>query len=467
MSRPSKRPRLHFLPSVSPDPDGELATARARNDGLLKTRWEEIFTRYERDFDGVGDEISMLEDTIVVDNGHIKSMRNARDTGTAGFAEHFSESPSKYDGRQLLRAMTVAPSENSEDSVSNHDADEVLHSIETIADNIITQDEYSEEGSSEDEISEDELFNVHSETEPVLYGRSASPQGMYEHEEWDMKYESDIDELFDNRPVMRSPSIDDLFETTSPAEHQTNFGPVSRWNRMSYEMTQTPDTSLGSVPPRETINRDFIREEIRKAIEEENQIQESKIDPAWRIPVRLTSATISKPAIVAAPAELQQAETEVSDDGLDEHEEDSVWKLASRTRRPKREVAAERNLKRLRAESEDPLQDGFTSDAEPPPEFVPDKRSLSKQISPPIHEPSPDREPSPIVQQLRATTSVDQADTVRLSEGASTAQTQPTKVAPQVKALPKPRKRSKTDSSAIIVQVPPVPQKVAKRKSKG
>lgn len=456
MSQSSKRPRLHFLPSVSPDPDGELAIARARNDGLLKTRWEQIFARYERDFEGVGDEISMFDDTIVVDNGHIKSMRNARDTGAAGFAEHPNESPSKYDGRRLLRAMTVAPSENSEDSVSDNDADEVLNSIETIADNIITNDESSE----------DELFDVHSETDKKVYRRPATPRGIHDVA---VKSESDIDSLFKNRPIMRSPSVDDLFGTTSPIEPQMDLTRPNLWNRESHDTTQTPDTTLSSLPPREAINRELIREEVRKALEEENQIQESKIDPAWRIPVRLTPAVASKPITVAAPPGTQQLEPEISDSELADHEGDSVWQLANRVRRSRREVAAERNLKRLRAESEDPLQDGFTSDAEQLSETMLEsvKRSRTKTTSRSSHQSFTEKDSSSLLQQWRATTAADQARPQSSSRRENATQAKPDVAANRVKTAPKPRTKPKSDSSTVIVQVPAALQTVTKQRSKG
>lgn len=358
MLRPTKRPRLHFLASVSPDPDGELAIARARNDGLLKTRWEHIFARYEKDFEGVGDEISMWDDEIVVDNGHIKSMHNAQDTGVTRLTGQDATSLSRYDGRRLLRAMTVAPSENSQDSASDDDADDILQSIETIADNIVMDDESSD----------DDLFDVQPSTSTLLHIHRSRHR--VKSEEVETKSESDDDSLFDTRPVIRSPSIDDLFCTRSPVNHPSD--PVSHetWNGRIKEAENTPETSFSPMPPKDAIHRDLIREEVRKALEEENQAQEAQIEPAWRIPVRLIprrtshSASVSLPAPPARKTQTPIQETPIPDEELIDDSEQSLWKVPARTRRSRREVAVERNLKRLRAESEDPLQDGFTSDTE-------------------------------------------------------------------------------------------------------
>ena len=44
---------------------------RRVNDNNLKSRFEEIFQKYEKDFTGIGDEIDLLTGQIIVDNGHL------------------------------------------------------------------------------------------------------------------------------------------------------------------------------------------------------------------------------------------------------------------------------------------------------------------------------------------------------------------------------------------------------------
>lgn len=61
------------------DPAFQLANGRARAATQLKSRFEDIFARYERDFTGIGDEIDLATGEVVVDNGHLSSMRSMED----------------------------------------------------------------------------------------------------------------------------------------------------------------------------------------------------------------------------------------------------------------------------------------------------------------------------------------------------------------------------------------------------
>ena len=64
----------------------ELHVRRAQNDRRLKSIFESIFEKYERDFDGIGDEIDMETGEIVVNNGHLQRMTSERDTGDAKYS---------------------------------------------------------------------------------------------------------------------------------------------------------------------------------------------------------------------------------------------------------------------------------------------------------------------------------------------------------------------------------------------
>jgi hypothetical protein len=57
-----------------------LAHRRRENDEKLKSRFERIFEKYEYDFDGVGDEIDIVTGEVLVDNGHLKNMRDEADS---------------------------------------------------------------------------------------------------------------------------------------------------------------------------------------------------------------------------------------------------------------------------------------------------------------------------------------------------------------------------------------------------
>ena len=80
MEPPLKRQRL----STTVESEHDLQERRVRNDLQLKSRFETIFERYSKDFEGIGDEIDMRTGEIVVNNGHILGMTSERDIGDLG-----------------------------------------------------------------------------------------------------------------------------------------------------------------------------------------------------------------------------------------------------------------------------------------------------------------------------------------------------------------------------------------------
>ncbi|XXH05542.1 hypothetical protein Hte_011972 [Hypoxylon texense] len=99
MEPPSKRLKLGQAPydddeddeanidelSMSPtqfdarqDPLYELDKGRAKAATRLKSAFERIFEKYERDFTGVGDEIDLETGEVVIDNGHLKSLEDEK-----------------------------------------------------------------------------------------------------------------------------------------------------------------------------------------------------------------------------------------------------------------------------------------------------------------------------------------------------------------------------------------------------
>lgn len=102
MEPPSKRPRFSFTQDIDPEDEADwdtaaednvqgepgadaapinLEEARARNDQRLKSIFESIFAKYEKDFTEVGDEIDLQSGRIIVNNGHLQRMEGEDDTG--------------------------------------------------------------------------------------------------------------------------------------------------------------------------------------------------------------------------------------------------------------------------------------------------------------------------------------------------------------------------------------------------
>lgn len=111
MERPVKRQRIALDPlgtdeedeldcepnelNQRRDPVYQLEQARARASNKLKSRFEDIFAKYERDFTGIGDEIDLRTGEVVVNNGHLQSIAGVQEFGEGDEDEdedaHFSE----------------------------------------------------------------------------------------------------------------------------------------------------------------------------------------------------------------------------------------------------------------------------------------------------------------------------------------------------------------------------------------
>lgn len=76
-----ERMEQYFKTRASVDDEPDLARDRRANDARLKSRFEHIFAKYGKDFDGVGDEIDLETGRIIVNNGHIERMRHEVDPG--------------------------------------------------------------------------------------------------------------------------------------------------------------------------------------------------------------------------------------------------------------------------------------------------------------------------------------------------------------------------------------------------
>jgi len=77
----------YFRTRASVDDNPDLARDRRANDARLKSRFEHIFAKYGRDFDGVGDEIDLETGRIIVNNGHIARMQHEVDPGQGTSAQ--------------------------------------------------------------------------------------------------------------------------------------------------------------------------------------------------------------------------------------------------------------------------------------------------------------------------------------------------------------------------------------------
>jgi hypothetical protein len=115
MKPPAKRARLGIGPYEDSDDDDEISMepeefeiknddgyrldkGRAKSAFRLKSTFEHIFEKYERDFSEIGDEIDLNTGEIVVDNGHLRSMGvDGKDAGDLTIAQRVLEAPDAPD----------------------------------------------------------------------------------------------------------------------------------------------------------------------------------------------------------------------------------------------------------------------------------------------------------------------------------------------------------------------------------
>lgn len=101
----------------------ELERQREENKRRLKSRFEEIFEKYEHDFTGIGDEIDLKTGEVVVDNGHIAHMKHEADPGTGGSSEYRSSVVEDASSTRDDEAMAFASDDSTE--VSDEEDEDV------------------------------------------------------------------------------------------------------------------------------------------------------------------------------------------------------------------------------------------------------------------------------------------------------------------------------------------------------
>ncbi|KAK1715520.1 uncharacterized protein BDZ83DRAFT_587951 [Colletotrichum acutatum] len=130
MEPPAKRPRLdqkakededdelNYEPeevSQMRDPGFRFEQSRAFAAFKLKSTFEHIFQKYEKDFTGIGDEIDLRTGKIITNNGHLASMRYERDTGIPEDDDYEDEDEG------VLLEEAVASDDDEEDGGSGED----------------------------------------------------------------------------------------------------------------------------------------------------------------------------------------------------------------------------------------------------------------------------------------------------------------------------------------------------------
>ncbi|KIV90621.1 hypothetical protein PV10_07906 [Exophiala mesophila] len=355
-----KRPRLSIFhnQSINPTLDEDLDTRRVRNDHLLKSRFESIFEKYSQDFTGVGDEIDLVSGEVVVNNGHLEAMENEMDLGL--------DTPQ---GRALLRAMTETDA--LDDPYFNEAADDVMLSIEEIASSFPNDDDHG--GLPPPEDSDEELFGTTNLCTLAPFAtppdsRDGHPSGSSMYELNPIVSESDPDSLFEEQHMSRSESPDSLFGSVEPAPLRSGLGQIPEALYSNKPIPAPAIVELDEDLRHSSLLARYgpeIGQEIFTMIEETRNQAEAHIEPAWRIPSNVIPPRITPEASDTRGITSQQhtqspAPAPVISVQRSPEKRKSLWAIPNQ--RKNRKPPMKGSSRHTRAESEDPLQDGFASE---------------------------------------------------------------------------------------------------------
>lgn len=375
MEPPLKRPRLSIFADEAPNI--ELDSARNKNDRLLKNRFESIFAKYERDFSGIGDEIDLATGEILVNNGHLDGLDEDADTRSEADESVVGESsprsirtvvtPAKTrpiaSGRAMLRAMTVA-SDRKDAFLEDNDAEKVIESIEAIAETAVGGEDVDEEVDSDanaldenddadDSDDGDDSDQENQEPIPLSHPDAEHLVNSSCTQEVSAADNSDVDSLFGEREETAS-NPDSLFGSLEAGSSATPAEDL----RPHVELFD----ALGDLDRDAIIARfgESIGEEVLNIIERRDQA-ELHIERAWRIPVQLEqnpdAATLDADLESSPKSRHQTMSPSTPRQGM------SLWNLGLQGAR-RLELQQERTMRVIRAESEDPLQEGFAEGGE-------------------------------------------------------------------------------------------------------
>ncbi|GFP56717.1 uncharacterized protein PB1A10.02 [Trichoderma asperellum] len=104
------------------DPDYKLSIERAYADQRFQATMAHIFDKYGRDFEGIGDEIDLVTGEIVVNNGHVRNMRDEGDVG-GGLREYLGEEEDDEDEGILLEDLFDDEEEFGDEDTTEQEGD--------------------------------------------------------------------------------------------------------------------------------------------------------------------------------------------------------------------------------------------------------------------------------------------------------------------------------------------------------
>ncbi|XMA18699.1 hypothetical protein WAI453_011490 [Rhynchosporium graminicola] len=243
-------------PEAGYDPEAELDQRRARLDYKLKSTFESIFEKYERDFEGVGDEIDLETGEIVVNNGHVVQMVNEHDAGDMNRARHAL--------REYSQEADEPPSSSFDETEIMEDDDE----NDEEEDELVSDNEILDEDMAEDDLilrgfAKANRFQQGPQ-ELSLSNVPTAPEKIHRREK-----------VHQNQPIPRPAPAKSL---PSRADILAQFGPQLGPQIVEY-------VSLQNVADDRDVESAWRAPELKK-----NLAATRNIEPAWRTPALPSAA---------------------------------------------------------------------------------------------------------------------------------------------------------------------------------
>ncbi|KAK0115550.1 hypothetical protein ONS95_000173 [Cadophora gregata] len=277
------------------DPEEELEQKRARLDYKLKSTFESIFEKYERDFDGVGDEIDLETGEIVVNNGHLVQMLDEQDAGDTSGA------------MQVLREYTQEPDELPS---SSFDATEIVDDEE--------EEEEEDEIMSDEDLLEDDM----AEDDMILRGFAIANRFQQGSPELGLPNSTVAPERARRQePLSRPAPLPRPIQAKSlpsRAEILAQFGPQLGPQIVEYVSQQHVaeerhvESSWRAPEPRRPASRNIESVWRTPALP---SAAPRRVEPAWRVPELPSAAPIRRPIqkpVVILPEEERSLSPDAS-----------------------------------------------------------------------------------------------------------------------------------------------------------
>ncbi|KAI1905555.1 hypothetical protein LOZ12_006848 [Ophidiomyces ophidiicola] len=104
----------------------DIIAARRANDQRLASCLESIYQKYGKDFDGVGDEIDLINRQLVIDNGHLESLESHEEIGGESNVNNAREK--SYIQQTSTVHASLKPHSRSHSGSDSDDPLQVIHS---------------------------------------------------------------------------------------------------------------------------------------------------------------------------------------------------------------------------------------------------------------------------------------------------------------------------------------------------